>query len=279
MPATYGSSGWLLLVWAVTGVMTIIGGLSYAELAAMMPRAGGQYVYLREAYGPLWGFLYGWTSFLVIQTGTIAAVGVAFAKFLGVIVPQLGTDAVLFRLENLNVNFALPIPWTDKPLTFFKREQFTISAGQLVAVVIVMFLTILNSRGIREGKWVQNIFTVAKTFALIIFDRGGADGGGELRRPSSKTLAIRGTGSLRRRFHEVSKFMPWAPLAAIMVLCGAMVGSLFSADAWHNVTFTAGEVLDPETESPTELGVRHRAGNCALSPCELRLFGGSSFAR
>src|SRR6202051_4007573 len=98
-----GSSGWLLLVWVLTGVMTVIGGLSYAELAAMMPRAGGQYVYLREAYGPLWGFLYGWTSFLVIQTGTIAAVGVAFAKFLGVFVPRLGTGekAVFFEIKNL----------------------------------------------------------------------------------------------------------------------------------------------------------------------------------
>ena len=162
-----GSSGWLLLVWALTGVITIIGGLSYAELAAMMPRAGGQYVYLREAYGPLWGFLYGWTSFLVIQTGTIAAVAVAFAKFLGVLVPELGTDSVLFSLDNLKINLSLPIPWMEGPLTFFKREGFKISAGQLVAVIIVMFLTILNSRGIREGKWVQNIFTVAKTFALI----------------------------------------------------------------------------------------------------------------
>ncbi len=162
-----GASGWLLLVWVLTGVMTIFGGLSYAELAAMMPRAGGQYVYLREAYGPLWGFLYGWTSFLVIQTGTIAAVGVAFAKFLGVIVPSLGTAAILFRLENLNLNLSVPIPWMDEPLTFFKRTEFTISAGQIVAVVITLLLTFLNCRGIREGKWVQNVFTVGKTCALI----------------------------------------------------------------------------------------------------------------
>src|SRR5579863_2831517 len=106
-----GSAGWLLLVWVLTGVMTIIGGLSYAELAAMMPHAGGQYVYLREAYSPLWGFLYGWTSFLVIQTGTIAAVAVAFAKFLGVLAPALGTDAILVHLENIYVHVAVPIPW------------------------------------------------------------------------------------------------------------------------------------------------------------------------
>src|SRR5204862_3813088 len=115
-----GSPGWLLLVWAVTGALTVTAALSYGELAAMMPRAGGQYVYLREAYGPLWGFLYGWTSFLIIQTGTIAAVGVAFAKFLGVLVPQLGTDAVVFSLEDLNIKIAMPIPWMDEPLVFFK---------------------------------------------------------------------------------------------------------------------------------------------------------------
>src|SRR6266852_5408808 len=138
-----GSAGWLLVVWGVTGALTLTAALSYAELAAMMPHAGGQYVYLREAYGPLWGFLYGWTSFLVIQTGTIAAVGVAFAKFLGVLVPQLCTDAILFRLENLNINLALPVPWMDELLTFFKREQFTISAGQFVAVILTLFLTFL----------------------------------------------------------------------------------------------------------------------------------------
>src|SRR6266513_615827 len=129
--------------------------LSYGELAAMMPKAGGQYVYLREAYSPLWGFLYGWTLFLVIQTGTIAAVGVSFAKYLGVLSPELGT---------MNVLLSLPyrFPWMDKP------DTFTISAGQCVAVVIVVFLTALNCMGVQEGKWTQNIFTVAKTLALAL---------------------------------------------------------------------------------------------------------------
>src|SRR5205085_6057435 len=125
-----GSSGWLLAIWVLTGVMTIMGALCYAELAAMMPHAGGQYVYLREAYGPLWGFLYGWTTFLVIQTGTIAAVAVAFAKFLGVLVPKLGMsgdEAIFGKFE----------------LTFFKREGFTIYYGHLVAVFLVLFLTVL----------------------------------------------------------------------------------------------------------------------------------------
>src|SRR5450432_2160065 len=113
-----GSSGWLLLIWVLTGVLTIIGALSYAELAGMMPSAGGQYVFLREAYGPLWAFLYGWTCFLVIQTGFIAAVGVAFAKFLGVLRPELGTDAYLWESAPLNIDLKIPIPWMDEPMTF-----------------------------------------------------------------------------------------------------------------------------------------------------------------
>ena len=125
---------------SLTGLMTIIGALSYAELAAMMPHAGGQYVYLREAYGPLWGFLYGWTSFLVIQTGTIAAVAVAFAKFLGVLVPELGTQNVLFQWQDLDL--AIYLPWLSEPI--FKRDAFTISAGQLVGVIVVLVLTRLE---------------------------------------------------------------------------------------------------------------------------------------
>src|SRR5262249_8117360 len=159
-----GSTGWLLAVWGLTGVMTIIGALSYAELAAMMPQAGGQYVYLREAFSPLWGFLYGWTVFLVIQTGSIAAVAVAFAKFLGVLVPDLGTDHTIYSVKGLD--WSLSLPWMDQP--FFQRQVFEISSGQIVAVGIVAVLTLLNCRGIQEGKWVQNLFTVAKTLALIL---------------------------------------------------------------------------------------------------------------
>src|SRR5205807_1170475 len=163
-----GSSGWLLLVWALSGVLTIIGALSYAELASMMPNAGRQYVFLREAYGPLPAFLYGWTCFLVIQTGFIAAVSVAFAKFLGVLVPAVGTDNVLWALPNSAVEWSLKVPWLDEPVTFFKREQFAVSAGQLVAVGVVAVLTLLNCRGLHEGKLVQNIFTVAKTLGLVL---------------------------------------------------------------------------------------------------------------
>src|SRR4051794_34147458 len=161
-----GSVGWLLAIWILTGVMTIMGALSYAELAAMMPHAGGQYVYLREAYGPLWGFLYGWTLFLVIQTGTIAAVGVAFAKFLGAVVPALGTgpDAVLFRAGGFHLQLALPrqlLPWLQEDLVVFNRTEFTVTAGQLVGAALVILLTAVNCRGVQQGKVVQNVFTVA----------------------------------------------------------------------------------------------------------------------
>src|SRR5438552_191914 len=139
-----GSSGMLLAVWIATGIITVIGALSYAELAAMMPHAGGQYVYLRESYGPLWGFLYGWTLFLVIQTGTIAAVCVSFAKFLGVFFPPVGTspDAgalVLFRVTDLGWKLAFKLPWTPDEVTFYQRDDFTITLGQVIAVGVILF--------------------------------------------------------------------------------------------------------------------------------------------
>src|SRR5215831_12587278 len=145
-----GSAGWLLVVWAVTGLLTVVAALSYGELAAMMPRAGGQYVYLREAYSPLWGFLYGWTLFLVIQTGTIAAVAVAFARFLGVL-----TDVVS------------PTRWIVPPIMLSQRYAVSLSTQQLVAIIIIFFLTIVNTRGLELGKLIQNIFTSAKTLSLV----------------------------------------------------------------------------------------------------------------
>src|SRR5262245_14233941 len=229
-----GSAGWLLVVWALTGVMTIIGALSYAELAAMMPHAGGQYVYLREAYSPLWGFLYGWTLFLVIQTGSIAAVGVAFAKFLGVLVPKLGTNHILLTVSDLNLS--LRLPGIAKPI--FERKDFTISAGQLVAVAVILFLTLVNCRGVREGKWVQNIFTVAKTAALILLIVLGLTvaANSEAIQANTRDLwrGIAETG----QFREVRQIIPAAGyVVALMVAGAAMVGALFSADAWNNITF------------------------------------------
>ena len=155
-----GSSGWLMAAWVLTGVMTVVGALSYAELAGMMPHAGGQYVYLREAYSPLPGFLYGWTCLLVIQTGSVAAVAVVFAKYLGVFVPQLGTDATDPRtwlvLPTIKLDppilIKMWLPWQEDSLTIFERKTFTITAGQVVAVAVIAFLTLLNCRGVREGK-------------------------------------------------------------------------------------------------------------------------------
>src|SRR5450631_2103116 len=149
-----GSAGWLLVVWAITGALTIIAALSYGELAAMMPRAGGQYVYLREAHSPLWGFLYGWTLFLVIQTGTIAAVAVAFARFLGVLTSGIS-----------------PTLWIVPPIILSRNYAVSLSTQQLVAILIIALLTIVNTRGLQLGKLIQNIFTSAKTlslFALIL---------------------------------------------------------------------------------------------------------------
>ena len=244
--------------------MTIIGALSYGELAAMMPRAGGQYVYLREAYSPLWGFLYGWTSFLVIQAGTIAAVAVAFGKFLGVLAPRFGTrdpDIKLFTDDpavlwgrHLDLKLSLPLPWLAQPLVVFERSEFTITAGQLVGVALILLLTWWNTRGLTEGKWLQNVFTVAKIGGLIAVIVVGF------------TVAT-GWDVWHLNFDE-----PWSPIentaqyhktadlignhwlaVALMVMGGAMVGSLFSADAWNNVTFTAGEVHNPHRNLPLSL--------------------------
>src|SRR3989475_3300188 len=145
-----GAPGWLLVVWIVTGLLTIMAALSYGELAAMMPKAGGQYVYLREAFSPMWGFLYGWTLFLVIQTGTIAAVAVGFARYLGVLVPSVGEDKYLIAPKHIFGNYAI-----------------SLSTAQLVGVLLIVLLTFMNTRGLRLGKLVQNTFTTAKLAALF----------------------------------------------------------------------------------------------------------------
>src|SRR5207245_6064409 len=173
-----GSAGWLLVVWVVTGVLTIVAALSYGELAAMMPRAGGQYVYLREAYSPLWGFLYGWTLFIVIQTGTIAAVAVAFARFLGVFTSTVS-----------------PTQWIVPPIMLSQRYAISLSTQQLVAIVIIVLLTFVNTRGLSLGKLIQIVFTSAKTlslFALVVFG----------------ILLVRNAGSLHANFANF-----WTPTA------------------------------------------------------------------
>jgi APA family basic amino acid/polyamine antiporter len=254
-----GSSGWLMLVWIVTGVITVIGALSYAELAAMMPHAGGQYVYLRESFGPLSGFLYGWTLFLVIQTGTIAAVCVSFAKFLGVFIPAYGTSPgagadVLYQVTGLNWKIAFKLPWTPDAVTFYQRNDFTITRGQMVAVAVIAFLTLLNCLGVQWGKIVQNIFTVAKSLALILLIVVGltiAANPDVVR----QNLEDMWSGAMATaKYQKIMQIVPVGGLVVVlMVAGGAMVGSLFSADAWANVTFTAGEVRNPRRNLPLSL--------------------------
>jgi APA family basic amino acid/polyamine antiporter len=253
-----GSSGWLLAVWMVTGLITVLGALSYAELASMMPHAGGQYVFLREAYGPLLGFLYGWTLFLVIQTGTIAAVAVSFAKFLGVFVPELGTTSeagakVLLEVP-LGWSLTFDLPWTPEPVTFFERKAFTITLGQVVAVGVVAFLTLLNCRGVREGKWVQNVFTVAKTLALIVLIVVGLTVVADADVIRSNLADLWSGATQTARYEKMTRLVPSGGLLVVlMVAGGAMVGSLFAADAWANVTFTAAEVRNPRRNLPLSL--------------------------
>lgn len=258
-------SGWLLLAWVITGVMTILGALCYAELAAMLPHAGGQYVFLREAYGKLPAFLYGWTAFTVIQTGTIAAVCVAFAKFLGVLIPELGTRNADVPLANdpsvvWGATFArpvvlqLPLPWLSEPLTVFKRTEFTISSGQLIALVLIIFLSAWNCLGVREGKWLQNIFTVAKIFALILLIVVGLAIVSDAKVVEANFADPWGGIGKTDRFAATAKLVPAGrDLLAWMVLGGALVGALFSADAWGNVTFIAGEMKNPRRHLPWAL--------------------------
>ncbi|HTP80650.1 MAG TPA: amino acid permease [Bacteroidota bacterium] len=229
---TVGSAGMLMLVWLVTGVVTVIGALSYGELAGMMPHAGGQYVYLREAYNPLVGFLYGWTLFLVIQTGTIAAVVVAFAKFASVLVPALGESNTLISVGNLNV-----------------------SAAQVLAIAIIVVLTGVNLRGLREGKFVQNLFTSTKTLALVGLIVLGIFVG---RNPDAIAANLSNFWSASWTHMDGAKVGSVESLSGMILLAAiatSMVGSLFSSDAWNNITFTAGEVIDPRRNIPLSLAL------------------------
>jgi APA family basic amino acid/polyamine antiporter len=230
MARQLGSAGWLLAVWLITGVLTVIAALSYGELAAMMPRAGGQYVYLREAYSPLWGFLFGWTLFLVIQTGTIAAVAVAFARFLGVLFPVISESHHLIG-----------------------SGRFALSPTRLVAIGVVMVLTWSNSTGLKAGKIVQNLFTLTKIAALLglilLALALGANSQAIFANFSDWWTAT----STPQAGGGPSQAVPLSGLGLLLVLGTAMVGSLFSADAWNNVTFTAGEVKNPKRNLPLSL--------------------------
>ncbi|MCL4551148.1 MAG: amino acid permease [Bacteroidetes bacterium] len=227
---TVGSSGLLLLVWFITGVITLIGALSYGELAAMMPNAGGQYVYLREAYNPLVGFLYGWTLFLVIQTGTIAAVAVAFAKFTAVLIPWFSTANVLFNFFGLKV-----------------------SSGQILAIVLILFLTYINMRGLREAKFVQNIFTIAKTLALLGLIVLGIFIGSNAQAIAANFSKVWEGQWLHMSGSKIEWIEQLSGFSVIVAIGVAMVGSLFASVAWENITFTAGEIKNPKKVIPLSL--------------------------
>jgi basic amino acid/polyamine antiporter, APA family len=234
-----GSAGGLLLTWVLTGLLTISAALSFGELAALFPRAGGQYVYLREAYSPLWGFLYGWTLFLVIQTGTIAAVAVGFARYLGVLLPSIS-----------------PSVWIVPPIMLSSKFAISLSVQQLVAVLMILFLTFLNTLGVRLGKLIQNIFTSAKTLSLMgliflgIFVGRNA---GAMTENFSHFWAIQNAQPIEPGANFLRTFVPTITAASgafgLFVAFGvAQVGSLFSADAWNNIGFTAGEVKNPKRD-------------------------------
>jgi len=212
------SPGLLIVTWVVTAILTLIAALSYGELAAAMPHAGGQYVYLREAFGPMYGFLYGWTLFMVIQTGTIAAVVVAFAKYAGVFVPWISAQNYLIGSGKIGL-----------------------TTQQLVAIAVIVFLTLVNTRGIRTGAMVQNVFTFAKVAALLGLVLCGF-------------LVGRNAEAIASNFHGFMRNADWG-FTSIRLVGVAMVGSLFSSDAWNNVTFTAGEVRNPRRNLPLSLAL------------------------
>lgn len=241
-----------LAAWIVTGVMTMIGALSYGELAAMMPKAGGQYVYLRESLGPLWGFLYGWTLFLVIQTGTIAAVCVAFGKFLGVFFPTVSSTHWLWHIAHVP---AIPIG----PMVLGNME-IGVSTANLTGIVVVVIVAAVNVRGVEFGAVVQNIFTVAKALALaglvllgFTVGRNAAAIAANFGQHWSAFWRNAGWSALHPV--QVGVQGPIALVSSIVIVAVVQVGSLFSCDAWNNVTFTAGEIKNPRRNVPLSLAL------------------------
>lgn len=221
-----GSAGWLLAAWLITGFMTLTAALSYGELSAMFPKAGGQYVYLKESYNPLIGFLYGWSFFAVIQTGTIAAVGVGFAKFAGYFFPSLTWDDInTFSVIGLKIHYA-----------------------QLVAIVLIVFLTYVNTRGIKTGKTIQTLFTSTKLLSLF----GLIIAGFVVFKADIWHANWQDAWKLQHIDHavkdgkDVFDYTPFLTAVGLGAIASAMIGSIFSSDAWNNVTFIAGEIKNPK---------------------------------
>lgn len=235
MARQVGSSGWLLLAWVVAGILTMAAALSYGELAAMMPHAGGQYVYLREAFSPLWGFLYGWTLFLVIQTGTIAASSVGFSRYLGVLWPQIAENNYIVR-----------------PIHILPGYAISLSTAQFVALVVITFLTWANIKGLKYGKGLQNVFTTMKLGSLLGVIAVGVLIGwkaavvkanfGQAWTPHGVELPNHGSSGV-------------TTMHLVIALCIAQIGALYAADAWNNITFTAGEVRNPTRNVPLSLAL------------------------
>src|SRR3954451_19584651 len=244
MSRVMGSPALLIAAWLVTAVLTIIGALSYGELAAMMPRAGGQYVYLREALGPLWGFLYGWTLFLVIQTGTIAAVGGAFGKFLGVFFPSISSSHWILHL------------WKVPPIHLGSMVLGNMDVGintqNLMAILLVILLSFINVLGVRTGAAIQNVFTAAKVLALLGLALLGF---AFCRNPEAILANFSGHFWHNAGLWSLHDTGGGVLVSTLTVLAVAQVGSLFSADAWNNVTFTAGEVKNPSRNLPLSLAL------------------------
>ena len=247
---TANSPALVLGAWVVTGILTVIGALSYGELAAMMPKAGGQYVYLRESLGPLWGFLYGWTLFLVIQTGTIAAVCVAFGKFLGVFFPSISTTHWLWHIAHVP-------PISIGPMVLGNME-IGVNTANLTGIVIVFFLAFVNMFGVKLGAMIQNVFTSAKALSLaalvlltLTVGRNATAMAANFGSNGSEFWKNAGWSAL----HPVQVGIggPIVLVNLLVILAVVQVGSLFSADAWNNITFTAGEVKNPRRNIPLSL--------------------------
>jgi APA family basic amino acid/polyamine antiporter len=235
MSRQIGSPGWLLVAWLVTAALTMSGALSYGELAGMMPRAGGQYVYLRESFSPLCGFLYGWTLLLIIQTGTIAAVAVAFARFSGIFWPIIGESRYIIQPIHIGSTYAL-----------------SLSTAQLLGIAVIVFLTWTNSHGLEYGRIVQNVFTSSKIAALLglivvtLFLGWNASA---VHANFSDFWSPRGVTPIAAGLSAATAF------GLFVALCVSQVGSLFSSDAWNNITFTAGEVRAPQRNIPLSLAL------------------------
>ena len=244
-----GSPALLIAAWLVTAVMTLIGALSYGELAAMMPGAGGQYIYLREALGRIWGFLFGWTLFLVIQTGTIAAVAVAFGKFLGVFFPSVSSTNWIWHIAHVPA-------WRLGPMVLGNMD-IGLNTANLAGIVIILLLTVINLFGIRLGAMVQNVFTTAKTAALLGLVAVGLILGSNFAAVRANFHANFWSGAGWHTLHPVQVGVggPITMVGILTILAVVQTGSLFSADAWNNVTYTAGEVRNPKRNLPLSLAL------------------------